>query len=186
MPRSVSKKQGGWTVFPKSKSDIVLRELHKRKALGFDDLWNDLRDRFLGSRVKKKAESSVARWDRKSTKVVLWRLEKRGLVKKGERGYRLTEGGSSVIHPRESARRWDGRWRMVMFDIPEKRREERHWLRSQLILLEYRPLQKSVFIGKWPLAEDLYEELLGRHLRECVHLLTVGDIDEEDIEDLLG
>ena len=76
---------------------------------------------------------------------------------------------------------WDGKWRIVMFDIPEKRREHRERLRRALSELEYEPIQKSVFIGKRPLAGDIYEDILANELRHCIHLLTVGEIDDETL-----
>ena len=43
-------------------------------------------------------------------------------------------------------RRWDGYWRIVLFDIPEKRRLGREALRSKLKQLGFHQLQKSCFI----------------------------------------
>lgn len=119
-----------------------------------------------------------------SARTILWRLEKKGLVNKSAKQYELTALGLSVVKTFQSSReepewRWDGKWRVVMFDIPEKRREHRERLRRALIELEYEPIQKSVFIGKRPLAEDIYEEILAGGLRHCIHILTVGEIDDE-------
>lgn len=41
---------------------------------------------------------------------------------------------------------WDGRWRAVFFDIPEKRRNARDALRDKLRGLGFFEMQKSVFI----------------------------------------
>jgi len=121
-----------------------------------------------------------------SARTILWRLEKKGLVSKSEKQYQLTALGSSVVKTiqgswEEPEWRWDGKWRIVMFDIPEKRREHRERLRRALTELEYEPIQKSVFMGKRPLAEDVYEEILVGELRHCIHLLTVGEIDDEEL-----
>ena len=42
--------------------------------------------------------------------------------------------------------RWDGLWRIVIFDIPEKRKKAREALRSKLKELGFRELQKSVLV----------------------------------------
>lgn len=42
--------------------------------------------------------------------------------------------------------RWDGKWRMVIFDIPEKKKKAREALRNKLKDLGFKELQKSVFI----------------------------------------
>ncbi len=41
---------------------------------------------------------------------------------------------------------WDGYWRIVLFDIPERKKQAREALRSKLKKLGFYPLQKSCFI----------------------------------------
>lgn len=43
-------------------------------------------------------------------------------------------------------KRWDGYWRIVIFDIPERRKQGREALRSKLKQLGFCQLQKSCFI----------------------------------------
>lgn len=43
-------------------------------------------------------------------------------------------------------RRWDGYWRIVIFDIPERKKQGREALRSKLKQLGFCQLQKSCFI----------------------------------------
>jgi len=43
-------------------------------------------------------------------------------------------------------KRWDGYWRIVLFDIPEKRRRGREALRNKLKHLGFYQLQKSCFV----------------------------------------
>ncbi|MCX6702509.1 MAG: hypothetical protein NTW60_01405, partial [Candidatus Wolfebacteria bacterium] len=107
-----------------------------------------------------------------SARTILWRLQKKGLVKKHEQNYELTVLGLNILGSLKESKSlkevWDGKWRIVMFDIPEKKRSARSWIRWELLSLEYKPLQRSVFVGKKPLAEDFYEEILNRHLNDCV------------------
>jgi hypothetical protein len=42
--------------------------------------------------------------------------------------------------------RWDGYWRIIIFDIPERKKQGREALRSKLKQLGFHPLQKSCFI----------------------------------------
>ena len=118
-----------------------------------------------------------------SARIILWRLGKKGLVAKKRKYYQLTNLGLKVVKKIQKVieQPWDGKWRIVMFDIPEKRRTERNWLRFQLVAFDYKPLQKSVFIGQKPLDEDFYKELLNRDLNQWVRLITVGEIDDEQI-----
>ena len=69
---------------------------------------------------------------RYSLNVVIKRLQKKGWIHKEERGgkfwYRLTERGSLELARYKAKekmikkRRWDKKWRMVIFDIKETRR----------------------------------------------------------------
>jgi DNA-binding transcriptional regulator PaaX len=50
---------------------------------------------------------------------------------------------------------WDGRWRIVFFDIPEKRRKARDALRDKLRDLGFYELQKSVFVHPFPCRDEI-------------------------------
>ena len=43
-------------------------------------------------------------------------------------------------------KKWDERWRLVIFDIPEKYKSARNSLRQKFLQLGFYPLQKSAFI----------------------------------------
>lgn len=120
-----------------------------------------------------------------SARTILWRLQKKGLVKKEQGRYQLTSQGLNIVKAfrenEQSKGVWDGRWRIVMFDIPEKKRDDRNWLRWQLISLDYKPVQKSVFIGRHPLEEKFYEEIVFKELKNYIRLMTVGELDDEEI-----
>ncbi|MBI5138705.1 MAG: hypothetical protein HZA95_02810 [Candidatus Vogelbacteria bacterium] len=71
------------------------------------------------------------------------RISKLRLTESGEnklRHYRVTE--SLIDH----SGKWDGKWRMIIFDIKETRRMVRDTLRDQLIFQGFRKLQHSVWV----------------------------------------
>jgi DNA-binding transcriptional regulator PaaX len=51
--------------------------------------------------------------------------------------------------------RWDGKWRLVMFDIPEKRKRAREALREKLRELGFKELQKSVFVHPFECKDEI-------------------------------
>ncbi len=111
----------------------------------------------------------------------LWRLRKLGFVEKRESKYFLTKAGRKLMQyvlSREKAirKKWDGKYRVVIFDIPEKKRRVRDWLRSELYLLNYKKLQKSVFVGKHPLPSDLIEEIKSAKIGNCVNYLLLEKV----------
>jgi hypothetical protein len=98
-------------------------------------------------------------------KTALGRLAVKGLVKfeerDGRRYARVTEEGEKIL-ALESARdassrkprHWDGRWRVVIFDIPEYRRGIRNRLRLFMSEYGFVRLQDSVWIYPYD-CEDL-------------------------------
>lgn len=55
----------------------------------------------------------------------------------------------------ERPSRWDGRWHVVLFDIPEKYKKARESLRLKLRELGFCQLQKSVFVHPYPCREHI-------------------------------
>lgn len=96
-------------------------------------------------------------WHRNQMRAALERLRRRRLVEfvqqRDETSIVITERGKQRLRKFEfeavSAAppgRWDEKWRLVMFDIPERRKRERHHFREKLIQLGFFPLQKSVWV----------------------------------------
>ena len=101
-------------------------------------------------------------------------LEYAGLVTTlGERGQRrvaLTEKGRAVIATIQASEYripepafWDGKWRIVMFDIRESRRKTRSQLRSLLSGAGFLRLQDSVWVYPYPC--DEFIGLVRAHLK---------------------
>src|SRR5882672_7844565 len=84
------------------------------------------------------------------------RLERQGLIEreaktKDDRVYRLSAQGRLLSlggrDPEDRwARAWDGRWRLVLFDVPNRKNSERARLRRYLRQKSFGCLQKSVWI----------------------------------------
>lgn len=56
--------------------------------------------------------------------------------------------------------KWDGIWRIIIFDIPEKRKWAREGFRQCLKRMGFYPLQKSAFVFPYPCKEEI--AFLGR------------------------
>ena len=88
-------------------------------------------------------------------KTVLGRLERQGLVYCEERGgkryVRITQAGRHLLllsggNPAPRPKRWDARWRVVLFDIPERRRGVRDSLRRFMADYGFVRLQDSAWV----------------------------------------
>jgi CRISPR/Cas system-associated endoribonuclease Cas2 len=74
------------------------------------------------------------------------------LTGKGERrGHKVMFENMEVPRPA----RWDGRWRLVVFDVPEKHRNARFALSEKLKELGFCMLQKSLWVHPFPCLEQI-------------------------------
>lgn len=94
----------------------------------------------------------------------LKRLQNRGLVKitenNGIKVISLTDQGMALMNKIELCKarikipkRWDGKWRIVIFDVKEKNKAVRDRLRETLRGLGFKRLQHSVWIYPYPCDE---------------------------------
>ncbi len=77
-------------------------------------------------------------------------------------------------------RRWDGKWRLVIFDIPKTKKGLYQALRLKLRELEFYPIQKSVSITPYKCEDeiDFIATLLG--VREHVLILNVDSFEGDE------
>jgi CRISPR-associated endonuclease Cas2 len=91
------------------------------------------------------------------------RMTTRGLIKleheKGQTYVKLTDKGQlelSRFQAKErmlSKKKWDGKWRVLIFDIKEYRRSTRDVLRKELIGFGFIRLQNSVWVNPYECSE---------------------------------
>jgi CRISPR-associated endonuclease Cas2 len=92
----------------------------------------------------------------------IFRLQKQNLIyfEKTSKGtfVRLTEKGSRYLHTHldtpPKPKKWDKKWRILIFDIKEAKRNVRDQLRHALINLGFKHLQHSVWVYPYD-CEDL-------------------------------
>lgn len=96
------------------------------------------------------------------------RLRKQGLIENSLADnqilIKLTQIGKDFLDLEiEKNDKWDGKWRVVIFDIPEQKRIIRNLFRRNLKRWGFKQLQKSVWISKRNIYEKLvsYTEELG-------------------------
>lgn len=93
------------------------------------------------------------------------RLQKRGLVeivkrKNGVSVIKLTKEGKAKLKRYqidklkiEKPQKWDGKWRIIIFDIPISKNSERFLLRKKMKEIGFYKLQNSVFVHPYPCFE---------------------------------
>ena len=111
-----------------------------------------------------------AKWERAkkrgTLKTAIKRLEKQKVISwediNGELRLVLTENGKKKVFQHrlselkiEKPSKWDGLFRLVIFDIPEGKKSARDMLRRKLKELEFQQLQKSVFVTPYECRDEI-------------------------------
>jgi phenylacetic acid degradation operon negative regulatory protein len=109
------------------------------------------------------------------------RLKKKGLIEAGSAGFRITLAGLERLQKGFDTKArgpWDGKWRVVVFDIPEKLRKIRGAIRTHLKSLGMGRLQQSVWVSAYDIRWEV--DLLAKqfNLTNNIHWFessVVGD-----------
>jgi len=113
-------------------------------------------------------------------------LTDEGLVEgSAEEGFRLTPVGAGINKRLYQARQegWDGKWRVVFFDIPEAQRKTRDDLRSELKKLGFGLWQRSAWITPFDIAKELNSYLREQNLSTVVQIVVgerFGELSDQD------
>jgi len=73
--------------------------------------------------------------------------------------------------------KWDGYWRIVVFDIPEDEKKARSALRIKLKDLGFYPMQKSVFVYPYDCQDEVYFIAELFDIKPYVRFIVAKDID---------
>jgi len=139
---------------------------------------------FLGGTPSERRE-----WERKRVQEALARLRERRYVRFEQKGSEtyivVTEHGKQRLRKFEfdaltlppEPRRWDRTWRIVAFDIPEKKKRQRAIFRDKLRELGFLAFQKSVCVYPYPCEDEV--DFLNHFLDidryvHCIEAHTLG------------
>lgn len=126
--------------------------------------------------TKKQIESALNNLrKRKFIKII---REKGGKVKikltnKGQKRFLEMSLSSLKI---KRAEKWDGKWRIVIFDIPVKQNPGREALRSKMKNLGFKQLQKSVWIIPWECEDEILFVAEVYKVEKYVEIITAENI----------
>ena len=128
--------------------------------------------------------------DRSRIKRSVFRLEKSGLIERkngDDELFVLTQKGKERAMRYELDRMkiapqkiWDKKWRLIMFDIPEGKKQARRAINFALKKLGCAQYQKSVFITPFPCKKeiDFVGECFGA--RENISIITADEVERSE------
>ncbi len=76
-------------------------------------------------------------------------------------------------------KKWDGKWRVFLFDIPENKKKFRDIFRSHLKKLGFFEFQKSVFVHPFDCENELEFLIEFYNIRANVRFILAEKIDNE-------
>lgn len=139
--------------------------------------------------------------DHRRIQEAIKRLNKKrlvGLIERGDKIYiEITEKGNTLLKSFDydelklpNPKLWDKKWRLVIFDIPDKKKRERGAFSEKLKDLGFYPLQESVYIYPYDCQDeiDFVCEFLSinRYVNYClVESLGKKEGDLRDIFNLI-
>lgn len=77
--------------------------------------------------------------------------------------------------------KWDKNWRLVFFDIPESKRNERKAFIVKLRKLGFRPLQRSTWIYPFPCRREIEMVTLQYKIEQYVSYIETSFIDNQKV-----
>lgn len=105
------------------------------------------------------------------------RLRKNGLIEQersqeGATALRLTELGKDFLGVKEP---WDGKYRIVIWDIPERKRRLRDLFRRKLKEWSFKNWQKSVWVSKRNVTDKLRNLIRELEMEEWIVVIESDD-----------
>ncbi len=97
-----------------------------------------------------------------------------------EHGKKRAEAQIIDILVARKPRHWDGKWRMIIFDIPESRRRGRDAIRHKLKSLRFFKLQESVWIYPYECRQAVQHLADYYDVKPYVHFAIVDIFDQEE------
>lgn len=111
----------------------------------------------------------------------IYQLEKRGYLEKYKHKdvefIRLSSRGLSAIETMRKVK--DGKWKMIIFDIPESQRPVRDYLRTKLKQLGFKRWQNSIWVTPYKIPDEVAEELQQLSEKYFVRLITIASINND-------
>ncbi|MDP2637290.1 MAG: hypothetical protein Q8P03_01615 [bacterium] len=145
------------------KSSSGSTEIHSRER--------EEAQRFYSLLALMKRQGLIERREKKGAKgrQSVWKITKRGLEKLFAVREKKKFSSARVLYEQKN----DSVVRVVVFDVPERERYKRVWLRTALLALGFSFCQQSVWVGKRKIPERFLEDLRDREMLSYIQIFEV-------------
>lgn len=146
-----------------ARSFKILKEIKKE--------WKEIERQSLRRAIKSLYQSKLIKEEENPDGTITMILTDKG--KEKALTYNLDE--MAIKKPKQ----WDGKWRIVLFDIPEKMRKIRDAFRHHLNQLEFYEFQKSVFIHPFDCRDEIDYLIEFYNARKFIRFIIAESLDNE-------
>ena len=158
----------GLTISPRAQRRVF-------RALKYE--WRAISRKKLYRNIKNLEDQKIIRYSKKGK---WWSIE---LTKKGrEQAKKIGFNRLKISKPKK----WDKKWRVVIFDIPEKKKIIRDALRRKIQELGFQELQKSVFVYPYSCFKEIETVTNFFRAKKFIKQFTVANFDQETEKQLRG
>ncbi|MEK7114976.1 MAG: CRISPR-associated endonuclease Cas2 [Patescibacteria group bacterium] len=135
--------------------------------------WKEINRRSLNNAVRRLYQSKALDYKKNPDGTVSVFLSKNGK-------FLATKGNLERISI-PKPQRWDGYWRIVIFDIPEDKKKGRDALAGKLKKLGFYALQKSVFVYPYEFRKEVQSIADFFSVRKYVCFIVTKEIDADSV-----
>ena len=126
-------------------------------------------------------ERKLKRYKKESVRVALSRLHSKRYIEKSTSGWLITKKGKShaenirlLCYIKSPFKEKTLSNMIISFDIPEKNRIVRNWLRNQIKIFGYKMLQQSLWIGPGPFPLSFLKRLEDLNIRKKIKTFKIS------------
>jgi len=158
-----------------------------KAAIWYLEILSGKRKLSVDAIIAEQIQQRVGYRNRAQTRKQLASLVDKGLVTKNGHYqntiYEITRVGADRLEQLSlkqlvtNSKDWDGKWRLVIFDIPESARRAREQIRRLLKELGFQQLQLSVWIHPLPCLDYFKDIQKAYGIREHLFLIQAGKIE---------
>ncbi len=125
-------------------------------------------------------EREFENFKKESIRLGIYRLKKKGFIKCENSEFSLTKEGKDFYKNKNPLSYITSPFNknsknnlIISFDIPERDRKIRRWLRNQLKIFNYKMLQQSLWIGPGPLPKEFLKRLDKLQIRKNIKTFNI-------------
>ena len=162
------------------KGDFIPKFIRAIIDLGIEmhDMWHWEPLYYKGIRVKGHDYN-----DFKKAQTGFNNLKNRGLIRERSGGrFQFTQKGKDWYQGalfkywKSTGQKWDKKWRVVIFDIPQELHDKRNIFRARLKSLGFYMVQKSIFAFPYPCEEELARYCNQLKIGDYINVLLADDL----------